>query len=232
MITVRPSADRLHTQIGWLDSRHSFSFAEHYDPRYMSYRALRVLNENRITPGHGFGMHPHRDLEIVTYMIGGALQHQDSLGTGSVIRRGDVQRITAGTGVLHSERNASDREEAHLLQLWIAPRRARLAPSYEQRHFAEHDRRNRLRLIASSDGREGSLTIHQDVAIYSSLLTPGAVIAHRLEPARHAWLQVITGAITLNDVTITSGDAAAVAGAAALRFRSAGNAEVLLIDLA
>jgi redox-sensitive bicupin YhaK (pirin superfamily) len=198
----------------------------------MSFRALRVLNEDRIAPGHGFGMHPHRDLEILTYVIAGSLRHQDSLGTGTVLHRGDVQRISAGTGVLHSEFNASDREPAHLLQVWLTPLRTRLPPSYEQRHFPEHDRRDRLRLIASRDGREGSLTVQQDVSVYASLLSASAVAAHMLAAGRHGWLQVVSGAVTLNDVTVTAGDAAAIPGPATLQFRSAGNAEFVLFDLA
>jgi redox-sensitive bicupin YhaK (pirin superfamily) len=232
VITVRRAADRLHTQVGWLDSRHSFSFGEHYDPRYMSFRALRVLNEDRIAPGHGFGMHPHRDQEILTYMLAGALRHEDSLGTGAIIRAGDVQRITAGTGVLHSEFNASDQENAHLLQLWIEPAKLRLAPSYEQRHFTVAERTGTLRLIASLDGREGSLTVHQDVDVYAAMLAPVDIATLRVRADRHLWLHVARGAVTVNDVRLNEGDSGAIAGAEQLTFASLVNAEFILIDLA
>jgi redox-sensitive bicupin YhaK (pirin superfamily) len=232
MITVRRSAERMQTRIGWLDSRHSFSFGEQYDPRSMAFRALRVLNEDRIAPGHGFGMHPHRDVEILTYMLDGALRHQDSLGTGAIIRRGDVQRITAGTGVLHSEFNASDTDTAHLLQVWITPAKTRLAPAYEQRHFTESDRNGRLRLIASRDGRDASLTVHQDVDVYASLLKRDATVTYFMDHERHLWIHAARGAVIVNDVTLGEGDSAAVTAEARLDFRSAANAEFLVFDLA
>src|SRR6187399_124781 len=163
MLAIRPATERMHTHIGWLDSRHTFSFAEHYDPRYMGFRALRVLNEDRVAPGQGFGTHPHRDMEILSYVLEGALSHQDSMGTGSIIKPGDVQRMTAGTGVLHSEFNASETQLVHFLQIWLLPERARLEPSYEQKPFPAEDRTGRLALLASHDGRSGSVTIHQDV---------------------------------------------------------------------
>jgi len=233
MITVRRGTERLHTSIGWLDSYHSFSFAKHYDPRYMSYRALRVLNEDRIAPGHGFGTHSHRDMEIITYVLEGALRHEDSLGTGAILKAGDVQRVTAGTGVLHSEHNASSVEPLHLLQTWIAPSKSRLRPSYEQRHFTTAERTGRLRLIASSDGREASLTIHQDADVFACILPQERTVRHETRAGRHRWLQLISGAVTLNDVAITQGDGAAVDAERdrALTIRADESAEFLLFDL-
>ena len=190
MITRRPSGERLQTKIGWLDSRHTFSFGEHIDPRFMGYRALRVINEDRVAPGKGFGTHPHRDMEIISYVLEGALRHEDSMGTGSVINVGDVQRMSAGTGVLHSERNASDSEPAHFLQIWLMPERTRIPPSYEQRTFPLSSRQGRLTLIASRDSREGSIRIHQDVDLFSAILGRGETVRHALEDGRHAWVQV------------------------------------------
>src|SRR6476620_11229660 len=173
MINVRPAQERLRTKIGWLDSRHTFSFGEHYDPRYMGYRALRVINEDRVAPGQGFGTHPHRDMEILSYVLEGALAHRDSMGTGSIIAPGDVQRMTAGTGVLHSEFNAAENSVTHFLQIWLMPDRTRLEPSYEQRRFEPAERTGKLTLIGSRDGRDGSCTIHQDVELYSAVLNAG-----------------------------------------------------------
>src|SRR5437867_4305541 len=190
MITVRPAEERLRTNIGWLDSRHTFSFGEHYDPRCMGYRALRVINEDRVAPGRGFGTHPHRDMEILSYVLEGALRHQDSTGTGSIIKPGDLQRMTAGTGVLHSEANASDVEPVHFLQIWLLPEKPRLAPSYEQRTFPFDNRRGRLTLIGSHDGREHSITIHQDVDLFSAVLNAGDRASHALRAGRHAWVHV------------------------------------------
>ena len=235
MIAVRPAAERLRTRIGWLDSRHTFSFGEHYDPRFMGYRALRVINEDRVAPGQGFGTHPHRDMEIISYMLEGALRHEDSMGTGSVINVGDVQRMSAGTGVLHSERNASDTKPAHFLQIWLMPDRNRLPPSYEQRTFPLADRRGRLTLVASRDRRDGSLAIHQDADLFSAILEPGQQVRHELKPGRHAWIQVARGDVTLNDEALHAGDGASADGGASISRSSlvaSTDAEVLLFDLA
>ncbi len=232
MIAVRPSSARLHTRAGWLDSRHTFSFGEHYDPRYMGFGALRVINEDRVAPGQGFGTHPHRDIEIVTYVLDGALRHGDSMGIGSIVKPGDVQRMTAGTGVLHSEMNASDTEPVHFLQIWIMPERARLAPCYEQRTFAEEPRRGRLTLLASRDGRQGSVTIHQDVDLYSAVLPVEQGIAHPLARSRRAWAQVVRGALKLNGLVLEAGDGAAITDEATVEVVATTSAEVLLIELA
>ncbi|MFT3774532.1 MAG: pirin family protein [Minicystis sp.] len=197
MITVRPARERGHADFGWLDSHHTFSFGDYYDPRHMGFRTLRVINDDRVKGGKGFGTHPHRDMEIVSYVLDGALEHKDSMGTGSVIRPGDVQRMTAGTGVLHSEFNHSKSETVRFLQIWILPERARIEPSYEQKNFPVEQRKNQLRLIASRDGRDGSVTVHQDVAIHAAVLEPGASVSHTLAQGRHAWVQVARGSVEL-----------------------------------
>jgi redox-sensitive bicupin YhaK (pirin superfamily) len=232
VITRRPSGERLQTKIGWLDSRHTFSFGEHIDPRFMGYRALRVINEDRVAPGKGFGTHPHRDMEIISYVLEGALRHEDSLGTGSIINVGDVQRMSAGTGVLHSERNASDSDPAHFLQIWLLPERTRIPPSYEQRTFPLSNRQGRLTLIASRDSRDGSIQVHQDVDLYSAILSGGEAVRHTLEDARHAWVQVARGDVTLNGTTLSAGDGAAITDEPELTLAAATDAEVLLFDLA
>lgn len=232
MITIRPSGERLHTNLGWLDSRHTFSFGEHYDPRYMGFRDLRVINEDRVAPGQGFGTHPHRDMEIVSVVLDGALRHQDSLGTGSILRSGDVQRMTAGTGVLHSEFNASDTEPVHFLQIWILPEKKRLAPGYEQKAFPARSRRGRLTLIVSHDGREESLRIHQDVSIYAGALTPRDRVVYSFEPERYGWVQVVRGQLELNGTTLVAGDGALVDGEATAEIVCPAEAELLLFDLA
>jgi redox-sensitive bicupin YhaK (pirin superfamily) len=232
MITVRPAAERGITEFGWLDSRHTFAFGEYYDPKHESFRSLRVLNDDRIAPGGGFGMHPHRDFEIVTYVVAGQVEHRDSLGSGGVIGPGEVQRMTAGTGILHSEFNPSKTEPLHLLQIWLTPARRGLAPSYEQKAFPAPERTGRWRLLASSDGRNGSVTIHQDVALYGTLLGPGEEIAHTLSPGRHAWLQVARGAVTLNGTPLKAGDGAAISDEAKLIVHGDEESELLLFDLA
>lgn len=232
MVTLRKSADRGRTAIDWLDSRHSFSFGEYYDPRNMGFRSLRVINDDRIGAGGGFDTHPHRDMEIVTYMVSGSLAHRDSMDNGAVIRPGDVQRMTAGTGVLHSEHNPSDTEPAHLLQIWLRPERPGLAPGYEQRHFADGEKQGRLRLVASRDGRDGSVVIHQDADLYAALLEPGQSVGHTLQPDRHAWLQVVRGSVELNGTPLAVGDAAAVSAENQLQIVGRQPAEVLLFDLA
>ena len=230
MITVRPAGERLRTRIGWLDSRHSFSFEEHIDPRHMGFRALRVLNEHRVEPGHGFGTHSRRDMEIVTYVIAGVLRHEDSLGRGSVVEAGSVQRLTAGTGVLHGEFNGSDSKPLHLIEMWITPERMRLPPACDQRAFPP-DRRGRLTLLVSRDGRTGSLTIPQDVAIFSTTLEPGSAVTHALQPGRHAWVQVVRGSIKLNGTALIAGDGAAIVDEP-LALTASSASEALLIDVA
>src|SRR5688572_20268943 len=205
MIHVRKAEDRGRADHGWLDSRHTFSFADYHDPHYMGFRTLRVINEDRVRPGEGFGTHPHRDMEILSYVIEGALEHKDNIGTSSVIRPGEVQRMTAGTGVLHSEFNPSRKEPVHFLQIWILPEKKGLKPGYEQKMFADGERRNRLRLVASRDRRDGSLSIHQDAELYATLLDSGRTVVHPLAPGRHAWVQVVRGAVALNGRPLHAG---------------------------
>ena len=231
MITVRRAHERLHTRIGWLDSRHTFTFDEHIDPRHMGFRALRVLNEDRIAPAHGFGMQPQRDMEMLTWVLAGTLRHEDSLGTRSILNPGDVQRLTAGTGVLHSEFNASDSEPLHLLQAWITPSRTRRSPSYERRTFNTDERRGQLALIASSDGRAGSMTIDQDVAVYRAELDAGATTAYHFPAARHAWVHVIRGGIQLNGAALKAGDGAGVEGTGTIELRALSASHTLVFDL-
>jgi redox-sensitive bicupin YhaK (pirin superfamily) len=237
MITLRPAEERGHAQHGWLDSWHTFSFADYHDPTHMGFRHLRVINEDRVQPGAGFPTHPHADMEIVTYVLAGALEHKDSMGTGSVIRPGEVQRMSAGTGVTHSEFNASRTELVHLLQIWILPEGRGLRPEYEQKEFPERERRGRLRLIAARDGADGAVTIHQDVRLYATLLMPGERVTHTFAPGRHAWVQVARGDVRLNGTPLTAGDGAAVSDERALDLvgepaPAGGAGEVLLFDLA
>jgi hypothetical protein len=232
MIALRPSHERGHTQLSWLDSRHTFSFDRYYDPRYIGFRSLRVINEDRVKPGTGFGMHSHRDMEIITYVLEGALEHKDSLGTGSIIYPGDGQRMTAGTGIRHSEYNHSQTELGHLLQIWILPEQRGLEPGYEQRQFRIEQKRGRWCLIASRDGRDGSVTVHQAVCLYVVILEPGERISYSLEPHRHAWVQVARGAVMLNGSQLSQGDGAAISEEAALEFSAVEPAEMLLFDLA
>jgi redox-sensitive bicupin YhaK (pirin superfamily) len=231
MITRRVAQERGHAQHGWLESSHTFSFADYYDPRYMGFRVLRVINEDRVQPGKGFPTHSHRDMEIVSYVLAGALEHKDSLGTGAVIRPGDVQRMSAGTGVTHSEFNASPRDPVHFLQIWLLPERTGLPPSYEQRTFSDDEKQGTLRLVASRDGREGSVTIHQDVALYASLLPAGERVQHAPAPGRHAWVHIARGALTLNGLALATGDGAAVTGETLLTLTATDQANVLLFDL-
>jgi hypothetical protein len=231
MITRRVAQERGRAAHGWLDSYHTFSFADYYDPRHTGFRTLRVINEDRVQPGKGFGTHPHRDMEIISYVLEGALEHKDSLGTGSVITPGEVQRMSAGTGVTHSEFNPSQAEPVHFLQIWILPERAGLPPGYEQRAFPAVEKRGKLRLVASRDGREGSVTVHQAVDLYASLLAPGEAVTHRLTPGRHAWVQVARGSLTLNDTVLAAGDGAAVSDETLLTITATDPAEVLLFDL-
>jgi quercetin 2,3-dioxygenase len=232
MITIRKAQERGHARHGWLESFHTFSFADYQDPRHMGFRTLRVINEDRVQPRRGFGTHAHRDMEIVSYVLEGALEHKDSLGTGSVIRPGDVQRMSAGTGVTHSEFNHSAKELVHFLQIWIIPEREGLPPSYEQKHFPAAERRGALRLVASRDAREGSLRIHQDAELWTALLERGESVERALRPSRHAWLQVARGRCELNGTPLEAGDGAAASNEAALRISAGADAELLLFDLA
>ena len=227
MIQVRKARDRGHANHGWLDSWHSFSFADYHDPRHMGFSALRVINEDRVIPGEGFPTHPHRDMEIITYVLEGALEHQDSLGTGSVIRPGEVQRMSAGTGIRHSEFNHSKNEPVHFLQIWILPNVQGVKPSYEQKRI-ELD--GKLRLVASADGRDGSVTIHQDARVYAARLN-GAEVSHALAPGRRSWVQVARGTAKVNGTTLHAGDGAGIESEADLRLAADGSAEVLLFDL-
>jgi redox-sensitive bicupin YhaK (pirin superfamily) len=232
MITVRRGSERGRTVLDWLDSRHTFSFGDYFDARQMGFRSLRVLNDDRVQPGAGFGMHPHRDMEILTYVLDGSLEHRDSLGTGSVIRPGEVQRMTAGTGILHSEYNPSEEKPVHLLQIWIVPEQKGLKPAYEQRAFSEEVTADRLRLIASRDGRDGAVSLHQDVDLYTSRLGKGLSVQHHLRPGRSAWVQVAKGRVTLNGHRLEAGDGLAVREEPVLELHGEEACEVLLFDLA
>jgi quercetin 2,3-dioxygenase len=229
MITVRKSDERGHFDHGWLDTYHTFSFADYHDPNFMGFRSLRVINEDRVQPNVGFGRHGHRDMEIVTLVMSGQLAHQDSMGNGSVIRRGDVQRMTAGTGVLHSEMNPSSDEPVHLFQIWILPERHGLTPGYEQKTVSDEQRRNQLKLVASRDGRDGSVTIHQDATLYSALLDDASV-THTFGDGRYGWLQVASGDIEVNGQKLTAGDGAAISNEREVTITARG-AEILLFDL-
>lgn len=231
MIAIRKSEQRGKSDHGWLDSKHSFSFADYYDPAHMGFRNLRVINEDKVAPGRGFGRHPHRDMEIVSYVIAGALAHQDSMGNGSTIRPGEVQRMSAGTGVTHSEMNPSRDEPVHFLQIWLLPERRGMAPGYEQKAFADAERRGKLRLVASPDGSEGSVTIHTDARLYATLLEPGERVTHAIPPGRNAWIQVVRGAIDVNGQRLAQGDGAAVSDEASLDLEAREPAEVLVFDL-
>jgi redox-sensitive bicupin YhaK (pirin superfamily) len=232
MISVRRAADRGSANFGWLDSRHTFSFGEYHDPRQMGFGPLRVINEDRVSPGQGFGTHGHADMEIISYVLEGALEHKDSIGTGSVIRPGDVQIMSAGTGIRHSEFNHSKTETVHFLQIWVVPDRKGIAPRYEQKNFPDADKRGRLRLVGSSDGRDGSVVIHQDVKLLASVLDAGERVTHALPSGRKAWVQVVRGVVAINGCDLDAGDGAAIEGEPALDLMAkAGGAEILLFDL-
>jgi hypothetical protein len=231
MISIRRASERGHFNFGWLDTYHTFSFGEYYDPRHMGFRTLRVINEDFVAAGAGFPTHGHRDMEIVTYVLEGGLAHRDSMGNGSTIRPGDVQRMSAGTGVRHSEFNGSEEERVHLLQIWILPAETGIKPGYEEKKFEDEEKRNRLRVVASPDGREGSVTIHQDASVYAALLEDDAAVSHELRPGRHAWLQVARGAVELNGQRLEQGDGAAVSDEARITITGRGPSEVLLFDL-
>jgi redox-sensitive bicupin YhaK (pirin superfamily) len=234
MMTVRPARERGHAQHGWLDSHHTFSFADYYDPKQMGFRALRVINEDRVAPAQGFGTHPHRDMEIISYVLEGALEHKDSIGTGSVIRPGDVQRMSAGTGVAHSEFNASPRDPVHFLQIWLMPSQRGIKPSYEQKNFTPADKRGRLRVVASPDGREGSVSIHTDAVLHAGQFAAGERDTLALSPGRHAWVQVARGKVQVNGTTLGAGDGAALVDEAKVELAGTEgeDAEVLVFDLA
>ena len=232
MITLRHGSDRGHANHGWLDSYHTFSFANYYDPNHMGFRALRVINEDWVQSGKGFGTHRHRDMEIITYVLDGVLEHKDSLGNGAVITPGEVQRMSAGTGIMHSEFNPSQTEPVHLLQIWILPDRQGLQPSYEQRAFGLEERQGKLRLIAARDGREGAVTIHQDVDLYSAVLQKGDRVSYQLQPNRYGWLQVAKGEVSLNGNALKAGDGVALSEAESLKIGTNTGAEILLFDLA
>ena len=231
MIALRKATERGHANHGWLDSYHSFSFADYHDPQHMGYASLRVINEDVVQPGKGFGTHGHRDMEIITYILEGALEHKDSMGNGSIIRPGDVQRMSAGTGVRHSEFNPSQNDLVHLLQIWIEPSVAGIAPGYEEKHFDAASRRGRLRLIASSDGRDGSVLIHQDAAVYAALVDADERVSHPLAAGRKAYVHVARGNVTVNGQALAAGDALKISGEPAVVIDKGKAAEILLFDL-
>ena len=229
---IRRSNERGHADHGWLNSFHTFSFADYHDPAHMGFRALRVINDDRVEPNRGFGKHGHQDMEIVSYVLEGELGHQDSMGTGSVIRPGDVQRMSAGTGVFHSEMNPSKTTPVHFLQIWIVPDRRGYQPGYEQRTFTEAEKRGRLRLVASNDGREGSVTVRQDVSLFAGLFDGDEAASYELAAGRHAWVHVASGSVTINGERLEAGDAAAFSAAGTIAIAGGAHAEVLLFDLA
>ena len=231
MLSIRRSNERGHAQHGWLDSFHSFSFADYHDAAHMGFGPLRVINEDRVQPGRGFGTHGHRDMEIISYVLEGALAHQDSIGNGSVIRPGDVQRMSAGTGVMHSEFNASDSEGVHFLQIWIEPSRRGITPGYEEKRFEDDSKRGRLRLVASPDGAEESVTLHQDARIYASLLDGPDRVEHKLGEGRRAYVHVVRGELEANGEKLAAGDALKVSAESRVTLERARDAEVLLFDL-
>jgi quercetin 2,3-dioxygenase len=232
MLTIRPAQDRGIANFGWLDSRHTFSFDEYHDPNHMGFADLRVINEDKVAPEKGFPTHGHRDMEIVTYVLEGALEHKDSIGTGSVIRPGDVQRMSAGTGIQHSEYNASNSEPVHLLQIWILPEQKGIEPGYEQKNFASTEKQGKLKLVGSRNGRDGSITIHQDIDLYAAALSEGDSVSYTFTPNRVGWVQVARGEVQLNDQTLSAGDGVAIAQESLIRLQGvAQNAEVLLFDM-
>ena len=231
MLSIRKAGERGHADHGWLRSFHSFSFADYYDPRHMGFGPLRVINEDRVAPGRGFGRHSHQDMEIISYVLEGALEHKDSIGTGSTIRPGDVQRMSAGTGVTHSEFNASNAAIVHFLQIWIEPERNGIAPSYEQKHFEPEKKRGVLRLIASPGGRDGSVTIHQDARVYAGMFNGPERAEHKISAGRRAYVHVARGDIHVNGEKLTTGDAAMLTDVAVCTLDNASDAEILLFDL-
>jgi redox-sensitive bicupin YhaK (pirin superfamily) len=231
MMTIRRAEDRGHADHGWLDSHHSFSFADYYDLAHMGFRALRVINEDRIKGGQGFGTHPHRDMEIISYVLEGGIEHKDSMGTGSVIRPGEVQRMSAGTGVTHSEFNASKSEPAHFLQIWLQPSARGIKPSYEQKTFPPAEKSGRLRVVAAPDGRDGSVTIHADAVVYAGLFESGQAGELPLAPGRHAWVQVARGTARVNGRDLKAGDGAAISDEPGVKIEGVSGGEVIVFDL-
>ncbi len=231
-IVIRKSADRGQADFGWLQARYSFSFAKYHDPAYMGFGPLCVLNEDIVAPNGGFATHPHENMEIVTYVLSGALEHKDSMGNGSVIQAGDVQRMSAGTGVTHSEKNPSDDSPVHLLQIWLVPEVQNSPPSYAQQHIESAQKQHRWCLIVSKDGREGSITIQQDVDIVASCLNAGQALEYELQPGRIIWIQLVRGVITINGTEIEKGDGAAIASPGTLHVQCTEDAELLLFDMA
>ena len=232
MITIRPASERGTANFGWLDSKHSFSFGGYYDPNHMGFGSLRVINEDKVAPGKGFGTHPHRDMEIISYVLEGGLEHKDSIGNGSIIRPGDVQRMSAGTGILHSEFNASKIDPVHFLQIWILPDRQRLQPSYEQKNFSTAEKQGKLRLVASREGRNNSVTIHQNVDLYLTSLQDGEKVSHTIDNNHLVWVQVAKGAVLLNGQNLYAGDGAAISQEPDITLTSTtDNAEVLVFDM-
>ncbi len=232
MKTVRRSEDRGVAQFGWLDSRHTFSFGHYHDPKFIGFGPLRVINEDRVQPGRGFDTHGHRDMEIISYVVSGALRHEDSLGNGSIIRPGDVQRMTAGSGVRHSEYNASDEEPVHFLQIWIQPEALGLAPGYEQKAFPAEQQTNRLTLVVARGGRDGAVSIHRDVDIYAGRLDAGVTIGHAFRAGRSGWMQVVRGELRANDLVLQAGDGLALGQVPSLELKAIGASELLLFDMA
>jgi quercetin 2,3-dioxygenase len=232
MMLVRKGNERGHAQHGWLDSHHTFSFADYFDPDHMGFRSLRVINEDRVSPGQGFGTHPHRDMEIISYVLDGKLEHKDSMGTGSVIQPGDVQRMSAGTGVLHSEFNGSKADPVHFLQIWIIPAERGIAPSYEQKTFSAQEKQGKLRIVASPDGRDGSVTVHADAVLHAGLFGKGESATLELGKNRHAWIHVARGKVRVNEQELSAGDGAAVTDEASVRIEGIDGGEVLVFDLA
>ncbi|MEM9264080.1 MAG: pirin family protein [Cyanobacteria bacterium P01_F01_bin.13] len=233
MITIRSASERGNANFGWLDSRHTFSFGSYYDPAHMGFGNLRVINEDKVAPGQGFPTHSHRDMEIVSYVVEGALEHKDSIGNGSIIRPGDVQRMSAGTGISHSEYNASKESPVHFLQIWVLPEKQGIKPGYEQTYFSPEEKQGKLRLVGSRDGRDGSITIHQDVSLYATRLGMGEVVDYPLQENRAAWIQVVRGEVVLNEQVLNAGDGVAVKATESLNIQGqSDDAEVLLFDMA
>jgi len=232
MVTIRPAGERGHANHGWLDSHHTFSFADYFDPKHVGFRSLRVINDDRVDPGQGFGTHPHRDMEIISYVLEGGLEHKDSMGTGSVIRPGDVQRMSAGSGVTHSEFNTSKSELVHFLQIWLLPKEKGIKPSYEQKNFTDADKRGRLRVVASPDARDGSVAIHTDAVVYAGLFDKGESAELLLAANRHAWVHVARGKVRVNGRDLEAGDGASLSEESAVRIEGVATGEVLVFDLA
>ena len=233
MITIRPADKRGNANFGWLDSKHTFSFGSYYDPNHMGFSNLRVINEDKVRPSQGFATHSHKDMEIISYVLEGELEHKDSIGNGSVIRPGDVQRMSAGTGIAHSEFNGSNSDLVHFLQIWIIPDQTGIQPSYEQKNFPVADRQGKLKLVASADGRDGSVTIHQDASLYVALLNQGDRVTYNSNPTRSIWIQVARGAVEVNGQTVNTGDGAAITEESELELiANTDNTEILLFDLA